>query len=82
MEERDFFSCWVRREARAKLDGSHMDALLHAETPLGEGEFYYPLETFPGCAAGVATGRPDAPDPVSLYSLDELMQEMVFTGDV
>lgn len=82
MEERDFFPCWVRREARAKLDGSHMDALLRAETPLGGGEFYYPLETFPGCAAGVATGRPDAPDPVSLYSLDELMQEMVFTGDV
>lgn len=81
MEERDFFPCWVRREARAKLEGDHMDALLRAETPLREDEFYYPLDTFPGYAAGVATGRPDALCPVSLYSLDELMREMVFTGD-
>ena len=76
MEERDFFPCWVRREARAKLEGAHMDALLRTETPLREGEFYYPLETFPGYAAGVATNHPDAPGPVFLYSLDELIQEI------
>lgn len=81
VEEKDFFPCWVRREARAKLEGDHMDALLRAEMLLREDEFYYPLDTFPGYAAGVATGRPDAPCPVSLYSLDELMREMVFTGD-
>ena len=82
VEERDFFPCWVRREARAKLDGAHMDALLRAETPLGEGEFYYPLDTFPGYAAGVATNHPEPPGPVSLYSLDKLMGKTVFTGDV
>ena len=81
MEERDFFPCWVRREAGAKLDGVNMEPLLRAETPLREGEFYYPLETFPGYAAGVATGRPDAPGPLSLYTLDALMREMVADGD-
>ena len=82
VEEKNFFPCWVRREARAKLDGAHMDALLRAETPLRDGEFYYPLDTFPGYAAGAATGRYEPPGPVSLYTLDELIQEMVFTGDV
>ena len=81
VEEKDFFPCWVRREARAKLDGVNMEPLLRAETPLREGEFYYPLETFPGYAAGVATGRPDAPGPLSLYTLDELMRAMVADGD-
>ena len=81
VEEKNFFPCWVRREARAKLDGVNMEPLLRAETPLREGEFYYPLETFPGYAAGVATGRPDAPGPPSLYTLDELMREMVADGD-
>ena len=81
VEEKNFFPCWVRREARAKLDGVNMEPLLRAETPLREGEFYYPLETFPGYAAGVATGCPDAPGPLSLYTLDELMREMVADGD-
>ena len=81
VEEKNFFPCWVRREARAKLDGVNMEPLLRAETPLREGEFYYPLETFPDYAAGVATGRPDAPGPLSLYTLDELMREMVADGD-
>lgn len=76
MEEIDFFPCWVRREARAKLEDAHMDALLRAETPLGEGEFYYPLETFPGYAAGVATNHHESLHPVSLYTLDELIQEI------
>ena len=81
VEEKDFFPCWVRREARAKLDGDHMDVLLRAETPLWEDEFYYPLDTFLGYAAGAATGRPEPPGPVSLYTLDELMREMTGDGD-
>ena len=81
VEERDFFPCWVRREARAKLEGDHMDALLRAETPLREGEFYYPLDTFPGYAAGVATNRCESLNPVSIYTLDELIREMVAGGD-
>ena len=81
VEESAFFPFWVRREARAKLDGAHMDALLRAETPLRDGEFYYPLDTFPGYAAGAATDRPESPGPVSLYTLDELIREMVAGGD-
>ena len=78
MAEKDFFPCWVRREARAKLDGAHMAELLRAETPLRDGECYYPLETFPGYAAGMATRSREAPGPVRLTSLDELIQGMVF----
>ena len=76
MEEQDFFPCWVRRGARAKLDDRDMEALLRTETPLREGEYYYPLDTFPGYAAGVAAGRPEPPDPVSLYTLADLIQEI------
>ena len=81
VKARDFFPCWVRREARAKLDGAHIDALLRTETPLREGEFYYPLDIFPGYAAGVAANRPEPPGPVSLYTLDELIREMAAGGD-
>ena len=70
--EQDFFPCWVRREARAKLDGTDMGALLRSEIPLRDGEFYYPLDVFPGYAAGMATHSRETPGPVSLYSLDEL----------
>ena len=73
MEEKDFFPCWVRREARAKLDGADMGTLLRTETPLREGEFYYPLETFPGYAAGAATRSREVPGPVRLISLDDLV---------
>lgn len=71
VEEREFFPCWVRREARAKLDGTHTGALLRTETPLRDGEFYYPLDTFPGYAAGIATRSLETPGPVRLLSLDE-----------
>lgn len=77
--EQDFFPCWVRREARAKLDGTHMGALLRTEMPLRDGEFYYPLDTFPGYAAGMATRSPEMPGQVRLISLDEWIQEMVLT---
>ena len=77
VSERDFFPCWVRREARAKLDGTHMGALLRTEMPLRDGEFYYPLDTFPGYAAGMATRSPEMPGQVRLISLDEWIQKMV-----
>lgn len=77
VRQEEFFPCWVRREARAKLDGVQMEALLRAETPLREGEHYYPLETFPGYAAGVATRSREVPGPVTLCTLDVLTQEMV-----
>lgn len=73
VEEKNFFPCWIRREARAKLDGANMGALLRAETPLRGGEFYYPLDVFPGYAAGMATRSWETPGPVRLYSLDELI---------
>ena len=79
VSERDFFPCWVRREARAKLDGTHMGALLRTEMPLRDGEFYYPLDTFPGYATGMATRSPEMPGQVRLISLDEWIQEMVLT---
>ena len=79
VSERDFFPCWVRREARATLDGTHMGALLRTEMPLRDGEFYYPLDTFPGYAAGMATRSPEMPGQVRLISLDEWIQEMVLT---
>lgn len=79
--EQDFFPCWVRREARAKLDGANMGTLLRSETPLRDGEFYYPLDTFRGYVAGMATRSREAPGPVRLTSLDDLLQGMVSNGD-
>ena len=78
VEEKNFFPCWVRREARAKLDGTNVGTLLRAETPLREGEFYYPLDTFPGYVAGTAAWNWEIPGPVRFTSLDELIREMVF----
>lgn len=52
----DFFRSWVRREARAKRSGDGVGTMMWGETPLRYGEVYYEIETFPGYAAGVATG--------------------------
>lgn len=52
----DFFRSWVRREARAKRSGDGVGTMMQGETPLRYGEVYYEIETFPGYAAGVATG--------------------------
>lgn len=52
----DFFRSWVRREARAKRSGDGVGTMLREETPLRYGEVYYEIETFPGYAAGVASG--------------------------
>ena len=52
----DFFRSWVRREARAKRSGDGVGTMMRDETPLRYGEVYYEIETFPGYAAGVASG--------------------------
>lgn len=68
-----FFRSWVRREARAKRSGAGIGTMVRGETPLRPGEFYYELDTFPGYAAGVATGSREAPGAVRKYSLDEML---------
>ncbi|MDO4316508.1 MAG: 4'-phosphopantetheinyl transferase [Oscillospiraceae bacterium] len=68
-----FFQSWVRREARVKRGGAGIGTMLRQETPLESGEFYYPLDTFPGYAAGVATRSRDVPGAVRRYSLDEVL---------
>ena len=52
----DFFRSWVRREARAKRSGDGVGTMMRSETPLQYREVYYEIETFPGYAAGVASG--------------------------
>lgn len=54
--EEAFFKSWVRREARAKRSGDGVGTMMRDETPLRYGEVYYEIETFPGYAAGVASG--------------------------
>ena len=54
----DFFRTWVRREARAKLAAGGLLELTRREPPLGPGEYYREVDTFPGYAAGVAAGEP------------------------
>lgn len=68
--ERGFFETWVRWEARSKRSGRGIGSM--REEPLQEGEFYYPLETFPGYAAGVATRSPEPPGALHRYSLDDM----------
>ena len=43
-------------EARAKRSGDGVGTMMRDETPLRYGEVYYEIETFPGYAAGVASG--------------------------
>lgn len=71
--ETAFFQSWVRREARTKRSGTGVSTMMRSETPLRPGEFYYELETFPGYAAGVATGSDEKPGKVRKYSLDEVL---------
>lgn len=75
MATEDFFPCWVRREARAKLDGVHMNGLLRRETPLRPGERYDAVETFPGYAAGAASWSGEAPGSVRTVTLAELLEQ-------
>lgn len=71
--EEAFFQSWVRREARVKRSGTGIGTMMRGETPLQPGEFYYPLETFPGYAAGVATRSTEKPGAVRKYSLNEIL---------
>lgn len=67
--ETDFFTDWVRREARAKGSGSGISAILHVERPMQAGESYYPLDVFPGYAAGVAVLDGTEPGEIRKYWL-------------
>ena len=69
----EFFQSWVRREARVKRTGSGIVTMMRQETPLNRGEFYYPLKTFPGYAAGVAADCPAPPETVRRLVLDALL---------
>ena len=68
-----FFRCWVRREARVKRAGAGIVTMMKTETPLRAGEFYYEISSFPGYAAGVATGEPAPPQKIQRLHLDELL---------
>ena len=68
-----FFRCWVRREARVKRTGAGIVTMMKTETPLRAGEFYYEISSFPGYAAGVATGEPAPPQKIQRLHLDELL---------
>ena len=69
----DFFSVWVRREARSKRTGIGMGAMLREEPPMEEGEGYIALEIFPGYAAGVSAQATDLPGTLRVCSLEELI---------
>ncbi|MDD3346919.1 4'-phosphopantetheinyl transferase [Oscillibacter sp.] len=75
--ETAFFQSWVRREARSKLSGKGIGAMLRAEPPVEEGERFYALESFPGYAAGVATCAASPPGALRRYTLEELLKEDV-----
>ncbi len=67
--ERIFFESWVRREARAKCAGTGVIAMLDREPPLRAGEQFYPLDVFPGYAAGAASQGGGPPGPIRKYAL-------------
>ena len=72
--EEGFFQNWVRREARAKRSGNGVGTIMRSESPLQPGEYYYPLDTFPGYAAGVATRSKELPGKLHRYSLDDMLR--------
>lgn len=71
--EEAFFKSWVRREARAKRSGDGIGTVMRPETPLGYGEFYYEVETFPGYAAGVATRSRAHPEEPRRFDLGTIL---------
>ena len=71
--EEAFFQIWVRREARAKRSGNGVGTIMRSESPLQPGEYYYPLDTFPGYAAGLATRSKELPGKLHRYSLDDML---------
>lgn len=52
--ETEFFQTWVRREARCKLRGVGVGAMLHSEPPFAPEEHYREVTLFPGYVAGTA----------------------------
>ncbi|MBE6996175.1 MAG: 4'-phosphopantetheinyl transferase [Ruminococcaceae bacterium] len=71
--EEAFYQSWVRREARAKREGTAIATMMRSESPLQYGEYYYELDTFPGYVAGVSTRCKELPGEVRKYSLDEML---------
>ena len=71
--EEAFCQNGVRREARAKRSGNGVGTIMRSESPLQPGEYYYPLDTFPGYAAGVATRSKELPGKLHRYSLDDML---------
>ncbi len=70
--EEEFFRNWVEWEARSKRSGDGVVSLLRTPEPLRDGEFYYPVDVFPGYAAGTACGDREPPEILGRYSLDEI----------
>lgn len=71
--EKEFFRSWVRREARSKRSGAGIGTMLREEPPLSPDETYFPLDVFPGYAAGVAACRGETLGRLRLCGLDELL---------
>lgn len=71
--EEAFFQSWVRREALAKCSGAGVGAALSRGALAGPEERFWPLEIFPGYAAGAAARSPDPPLPVRKYFLEQLL---------
>lgn len=74
--EEEFFQNWVRWEAQSKRTGEGVIARIRSGEALQDSSFYYPIETFPGCAAGAACEAP--PESLTLWTLDEI--EAVLSG--
>lgn len=75
--EADFFRGWVRREARAKRTGTAVGGALRREPPPVPGEAYYPLDLFPGYAAGAACSADEVPGALRRYTLEELTEGLL-----
>ncbi len=69
-----FFPAWVRRESRSKRTGLGISSMLRQEPPLEDGERYCALDLFPGYDAGVSFGGGEAPGPVRICTLEELLE--------
>lgn len=71
--ETDFFQTWVRREARCKLRGVGIAAMLHGEPPLAPEEHYREVTLFPGYVAGAAVLGSAPVVSARVIPLEELM---------
>jgi len=71
--ERAFFQSWVRREARAKRDGTGVGIMREADSPLQPGECFCYVDTFSGYVAGVASRSPELPGEVHRFSLEDVL---------